>query len=359
MQKYSWYAQQLFFWYKKNARDLPWRKTKDPYKIWISEIMLQQTTVNAVIPYYERWIKDFPDVRSVAKARLPQILKLWEGLGYYQRAKNIHRSAQIIVEQYDGRIPSDPEILQKLPGFGPYTTGAVSSIAFDLRHPIIDANVRRVFMRQLAIRGSAAPSTDVQIREFLNQIMPETGNNIFNQALMEIGALICRARNPLCAMCPIRETCEAYRQGIQEIIPPPRKTILKNVDAVVAVIEKDGEYLIQKRSSKGLLADLWEFPGGKIEKGESPEQALAREIKEELGVRLKSAKLFSKLEHFYTQFRVKLSVFHCNLHDYPSVDRCRKWVSLRNLSKYPMPSGSVKIFEQLEKSTVQMQLDIG
>jgi len=170
------FSKDILKWYKKSARDLPWRHTQDPYKIWISEIMLQQTTVNAVIPYYKRWVRKFPDVRSVARCSSTKILRMWQGLGYYSRAKNIHASAKIITGQYKGRIPDDRQTLKKLPGFGPYTTGAVLSIAFDKREPIIDANVRRVVMRLLSIKGKADNKNDDKIIEFLLKVMPRRGN---------------------------------------------------------------------------------------------------------------------------------------------------------------------------------------
>ena len=178
------FAKSLTVWYQKNKRDLPWRKTADPYKIWISEIMLQQTTVNAVIPFYERWIKIFPDVESVARAPLQRILKVWQGLGYYARAKNIHKAAKIICSQYGGEIPRQAGELEKLPGLGPYTRGAVLSIAFDERYSIIDANVRRVAMRQLALKGFADNSHDEKIYEFLQRIMPKTGNQNYSANLL-------------------------------------------------------------------------------------------------------------------------------------------------------------------------------
>ncbi len=375
MPRHPSFSKNLTAWYKKNARDLPWRRTRDPYKIWISEIMLQQTTVVAVIPYYKRWIKTFPDIQSAAKAPLQKVLKAWQGLGYYQRAKNFHQSARMICRVHNGKIPRDPLRLRELPGFGSYTVGAVLSIAFNQRHPIIDANVRRVVMRQLAIKGRADALHDPAILKFLDQVMPQKGMNAFNQALMELGALICRNREPLCLSCPVKSNCsieiskkflhghkivtspqegaslfcKAYKKGIQEIIPAPKNTVIKNVEAVVAVIERQGRFFIQKRSSKGLLADLWEFPGGKIEKGESARAALSREVAEELGVAVRSAKHIMNVRHCYTQFRVNLHVWSCCLNKYPAQDKIHKWVRLKDLSKYPVPSGSAKIVERLQK----------
>lgn len=341
------FSRRLIRWYKTNARDLPWRRTSDPYKIWISEVMLQQTTVNAVIPYYERWITIFPTIQDVASAPIEKILKIWQGLGYYQRAKNIHKSAKLICQSYKGKIPSDPQTLRQCPGFGPYTTGAVLSIAFDKREPTIDANVRRVVMRHLAIKGHADTKNDPRILKFLDAVMPATGNNVFNQAMMELGALVCRSRQPLCLICPLKDDCQAYQKGIQEITPIVKKKNIKEIDVAIALIEKDGRYFIQKRPSTGLLADLWEFPGGKIKKGESVKTALHREVKEELACEVESAKFVMNVVHFYTEFKVNLHVFSATVKNDPPIDKTHKWVTRRHLTKYPMPSGSAKIVDKL------------
>ncbi|OGW95747.1 MAG: A/G-specific adenine glycosylase [Omnitrophica WOR_2 bacterium GWC2_45_7] len=344
----STFSQSLISWYKKNARSLPWRKTKDPYKIWISEVMLQQTTVNAVIPYYERWVREFPSIADVSQAPLQKILKLWQGLGYYQRAKNIHKSAKIVCDGYAGQLPEEAESLRRLPGFGPYTTGAVLSIAFNKRYPIIDANVRRVIMRVLAIKGCADTTQDKRILEFLHQTMPHRDIGIFNQGLMELGALICRNRQPLCLLCPVKQNCAAYRKGVQEIIPTPKKRNIQDIAAAIGILERNGHYFIQKRPSHGLLADLWEFPGGKLGEGETALQAIRREIKEELGCELEKAEHIMNLRHFYTSFRVHLYVFRCKLKSYPSGDQTHQWVTLKELSNYPMPSGNAKLVARLE-----------
>lgn len=343
----STFSTKLVRWYSKNARDLPWRRSKDPYKIWISEIMLQQTTVNTVTAYFERWVRLFPTVAAVAKAPLQKVLKAWEGLGYYTRARNIHASAKIIQKQYGGRIPEDPVALKALPGLGPYTVGAVLSIAFDQRQPIIDANVRRVVMRQLARQGFADTSHDSAILPFLDKVMPQRGNNIFNQALMELGALVCRNKEPLCLICPVQDSCRAYRKGIQEIIPTPKKKILKNIAVAIGIIKWQDKYFIQKRPAQGLLADLWEFPGGKIEPGETAQQALVRELKEEIQVDVQTATSLMEVTHFYTEFRVKLHVFNCQVSSTPRLDATHKLVKSKELAKYPMPSGSAKIVARL------------
>ena len=230
---------------------------------------------------------------------------------------------------------------------GPYTTGALLSIAFDQRIPIIDANVRRVIMRILASRGYAETTQDHKIYKFLRNVLPYKNMGDFNQSLMELGALICQSKNPQCLLCPVRIYCLGYKEGKQEIIPKLKKKTIQSIDAVVAIIKKGNKYFIQKRPSTGLLADLWEFPGGKIEQKEKPVEALRREIKEELNSKiLKTDYLFS-VQHFYTQFRVKLHVFQCSLSSYPKENIRRKWVALKQLQNYPFPSGSVKIIEKI------------
>ncbi|MFI5206074.1 MAG: A/G-specific adenine glycosylase [Candidatus Paceibacterales bacterium] len=341
------FSADLTHWYDKNKRDLPWRRTKDPYKIWISEIMLQQTTVNTVIAYYERWLKIFPTIHDLAQAPLQTVLKQWQGLGYYNRVKNLHKAAFILINEHKGILPKDPQSIRSLPGFGPYTTGSVLSIAYDIPITIIDANVRRVAMRLLALPGVADTKQDPKINEFLLKVLPDSGVGDFNQALMELGALVCRSKEPVCTLCPVSKYCQAYKEGRQEIIPQTKKKVLKDMQAVIAIIKKGDHYFIQKRPSQGLLADLWEFPGGKIKPRESKKNALIRELREELGVQIKSSKHLFDVRHFYTQFRVNLSVFTCSLDSKPKADSTHKWVSFKSFSKYPMPSGSAKIVDKL------------
>lgn len=341
------FSQDLLKWYDAHKRDLPWRHAKDPYHIWVSEMMLQQTTVATVIPYYERWIKTYPSVRHLANASLQEVLKSWQGLGYYNRAKNLHKAANIVVNEYQGKLPNDPVLVRALPGFGPYSTGSVLSIAYDRPMIIIDANVRRLVMRLLAIEAVADTRQDKVIGEFLNGVLPKKRAGDFNQALMEMGALVCRSKEPLCNTCPLRTYCRADQTGVQEIIPTPKKKIIKEINAVIGVIQKGNKYFIQKRVAKGLLADLWEFPGGKIEPGETKQEALARELKEEMDGDLKSSKHLFELKHYYTQFRVNLSVFACTLKREPQLNSDRKWLTIKECAKYPMPSGSAKIIERL------------
>ncbi len=343
------FRRHLLRWYDGNKRDLPWRRTKDPYKIWVSEVMLQQTTVATVIGYYGRWLRLFPTVTDLARAPLSKVLKAWEGLGYYQRARNIHRAAKEICRGLGGEIPRDPQQLRRLPGFGPYTTHAVLSIAFDQRLTIVDANVRRVMMRVLARRGVASPDRDKEIAGRLQVLLPRRRVGDFNQALMELGALVCRSASPACLACPVRVHCEAHRQGLQEDIPEVRRKSPEYIEAVCGIIENRGRYFVQRRPSGGLLAGLWEFPGGKIEKGERAFDALRRELKEELGVGLLRATRLTRLRHAYTRFRVDLQAWRCAVRPLPDIDKDHRWVRRGDFQKYPMPSATVRIVEQLER----------
>ncbi len=345
------FRSRLLGWFRRHRRDLPWRKTKDPYRIWISEIMLQQTTVPAVIPYYMKWMKLFPTVQSLAKASLQQILKAWQGLGYYQRAKNIHKTSKIIIKCFKGKIPDTYDELVKLPGIGSYTAGAILSIAYNKRFTVLEANSIRVLSRILCIEKPINNQTEKQLNAFQIQLLPLRSSGHFNQALMELGSLVCQNKNPLCLKCPVKSFCLAYQQGEQELIPHQKqRKKVKKIEAVIGIIRKNNKILIQKRPPKGLLADLWEFPGGKIKSGESKERALRRELKEELGIEIDGVTFFQKVNHSYTHFRVTIYAYLCHasrpqvLADIPA--HCR-WAAKREMKRYPFPSGSARIVDYL------------
>ena len=310
--------------------------------------MLQQTTVGAVLPYYERWLEAFPDAGSLAGAPLQKVLKAWQGLGYYGRAKNLRAAAKIVAEEHGGRFPRDPDAVRRLPGFGPYTTAAVLSFAFGEPMPVIDTNVRRVVMRLVRMRGRADSDRDAAIMAFLRSVFPSRKPGAFNQAMMELGALVCRPRSPRCLLCPVSGSCKAFETGDQEIIPAAAKRAQRRIEAVVAVIEKSGRVLLQKRPSRGLLADLWEFPGGKREPGESLREALSREVREELGVEVQEAHPLVTVRHSYTAFRVTLHAFACTISGEPKVDGKRlRWMRRKDLRAYPVPSGTARILAAL------------
>ncbi|HZX11253.1 MAG TPA: A/G-specific adenine glycosylase [Acidobacteriota bacterium] len=344
------FQEKLLHWYQHHQRRLPWRETQDPYKIWISEVMLQQTTVQTVLPYYRKWLQIFPDIRTLSQASTQDVLKAWEGLGYYQRAKNLHRASKIIMEKHQGQIPQNFSQLESLPGFGPYTTAAVLSFAFNQPYPVLEGNIRRILLRLMDLHHEASPSTDKKIKPILNSLFFPQESSQFNQALMELGALICRPQNPSCLLCPVQKHCKAFQSGTQEIIPKPKKREFHKIKAVLGIISQDNRYLIQKRPSEGLMADLWEFPGGKIKPGETPVKALHREIKEEVGQKVIKERFLTKVNHSYTQFRVTLYAFQCELKERPDLNSFRhQWVSLQEFKNYPFPSGSVKVIQYLRK----------
>lgn len=340
-------SRRLLFWYRSHRRFLPWRQTRDPYKILVSEVMLQQTTVAAVIPYYERWIRVFPTFKKLSQASWGKVLKHWQGLGYYARARNLYKTARLVVDTYGGNLPEDPQILRNLPGFGPYTTAAVVSIAFGKPDPVIDANVRRLMSRVLAIRSKK--SSDEPMRVFLKQHIPLSDAGDFNQALMELGALICKPSDPLCLSCPWQRSCLSKKKGIEHLIPLKKKKILKKIRTVVAILKKGNRVFFQQRPDQGLLAGFWELPGGKIEKGETEQEALARELKEELGVDLRKAVYKSTIWHSYTCFQVTLSAWECEVYPEPRLDKTHRWISEKGLKKYPLPSGTVKLLKKMGK----------
>jgi A/G-specific adenine glycosylase len=343
----SSFARLLVAWYHRHKRDLPWRCTRDPYKIWISEVMLQQTTVATVIPYYRRWFRLFPTLRSLASSPLPKVLKAWEGLGYYHRARHLHAAARLFAEDFGGRVPADPVALRRAPGFGSYTTGAVLSIAYQQPLVIIDANVRRVISRFLGLRKPSGPDLERPIGAFLEKVLPRERPGDFNQALMEFGALICKPSGPLCPSCPIRSGCIAFKKRWQDVIPAQKIKKIEKIRAVVAVIEDAGRLFMQQRPSTGLLAGLWELPGGKIKLGEESAQALGRELREELGISLtKSEHLFS-IKHAYTRFQVDLDVQRCTVEPLPGPDKTHKWLKRGQVSTMPMPSATVKALRRL------------
>ncbi|MCU0917133.1 MAG: A/G-specific adenine glycosylase [Planctomycetes bacterium] len=339
-------------WFAANARDLPWRRTNDPYAVWISEIMLQQTRVEAVAPYYERFLARFPTVASLARARLDTVLKLWEGLGYYARARSLQRAAQEIVSRWGGRLPSSREELLTLPGIGRYTAGAIASIAFDRREPLVDGNVARVLCRIFRLHGSPK---DTAIRERLwsiaQELVPAQRPGQFNQALMELGAEVCLPRGPRCHVCPVERVCEARLHHEQDLLPTrvPKKRLPHYVVAV-GVIYHRGRILIDKRQPEGLLGGLWEFPGGKKQRGESLPAAVRREVREELAITVRVGRPLAVVDHAYSHFHVRLHAFECTyVSGTPRCIACAdfKWVRPGDLGRYAFPAANKKIIAVL------------
>lgn len=342
----------LLDWFAKNARDLPWRRTKDPYAIWISEIMLQQTRVPAVVPYYERFLNRFPTVKYLARARMDTVLKLWEGLGYYSRARNLHRAAQEIVARFGGHLPASREELLMLPGIGRYTAGAIASIAFGRHEPLVDGNVTRVLCRIFRIKGSPKDGAiQKKIWAIAERLVPENHAGQFNQALMELGSEICLPRHPRCGDCPVNRLCEARLHDEQDSLPtrvPKRE--LPFYAVAVGVIYRDGRILIDQRKPDGLLGGLWEFPGGKKRSGESLEAALRREVREELAITVRVGRPLAVVDHAYSHFRVRIHAFGCTyVSGTPHCITCAdfKWVRPGDLGRYAFPAANKKIIEIL------------
>ena len=278
----------LLDWYHRSHRDLPWRHDRDAYRVWVSEVMLQQTQVATVIPYYERFLARFPDVHTLARAPLDDVLKLWEGLGYYARARNLHRAAGVVVTRFGGRVPHEPHVFRELPGAGTYMTAAVQSIAFGAPLAVVDGNVKRVMARLFAIPDSVDRTAGARaVQDYTQALLATHDPASYNQAVMELGALVCRPVNPLCAECPVMSACCAYAEGHPESYPvrDARRDVPRARIAVGVV--SDGErVLITRRAESGMLGGLWEFPGGKVKRGEKPAEACRREIREEVGLRV-------------------------------------------------------------------------
>jgi len=315
--------------------------------------MLQQTQVATVIPYYHRWMKRFPDITALSRAWLQSVLKLWEGLGYYSRARNLHAAAKIIVADYHGHVPHQTHELRKLPGIGPYTAGAIASIAFDADEPVLDGNVTRVLCRVFRI---AAPVKEIATQRILwrlaRQLIPTGQAGLFNQALMDLGATICLPRKPLCEKCPWRTLCGAYAKDEQNRLPTktPVKT-LPHYDIAAGVVWKDGKILIGRRKPEGLLGGLWEFPGGKRKYHESLQACAIREIREETGVDVAVIEPLITVKHAYSHFRITLHVFTCQWvtgRARPRACTDIKWVAPRQLDTYPFPRANQKVIEVLK-----------
>jgi A/G-specific adenine glycosylase len=308
----------LLAWWDAGHADWPWRLSRDAYSVWIAEIMLQQTQIKTVIPYYERWMARFPNVDALAAAALDDVLKQWEGLGYYSRARNLHAAARQVKAEYDGRLPESVEELMKLPGIGRYTAGAIASIAFDRRAPVLDGNIIRVFSRLIDLPDDVTMlATRTRMWHLADAIVPADRPGDFNQALMELGQTICVPQNPHCLICPLKTICLARERGTQPERPvrPPRKRV-PHYDVVAAIIWEtgkpapDGRFLIAQRPPDGLLGGLWEFPGGKLEPGETLPDALRREIREELSIEIIPGEWLATIDHAYTHFRITLHAFH-------------------------------------------------
>jgi A/G-specific adenine glycosylase len=340
----------LLKWFAENQRPLPWRKNYEPYQVWISEIMLQQTQVTTMLPYFDRWMKELPTIEALASASEDKLLKLWEGLGYYSRARNLQKAAKILTSKNEGRLYEDFDLLLELPGIGRYTAGAIMSIAYNKDFPVVDGNVVRVLARLRDYRENVKDAGEFFWNEAV-KLLPKGQARDFNQALMEFGALHCTPKSPDCANCPLKGECKAFAAGTQDGLPNKGVARAKKaISVAVGIIRRDGKVFIQKRRDQGLMAGLWEFPGGQVENGETASSALEREIQEELGVTMTDVRPFMRLKHAYTSYQVDL---HCFLADYSrgqvqlKAATEGKWVKPEELKNYAFPAANGKIIKAL------------
>ncbi len=344
----------LLNWFQAEQRSLPWRQNYLPYEIWISEIMLQQTQMDRVCLYFARWMEHFPTVAVLATASEDAVLKCWEGLGYYSRARNIRKTAQILMEIHEGEIPQKPKELLQLPGIGPYTAGAISSIAYNCDVPVVDANIERIFARLFNIDFvPGSPEAKRLNWQKAEEILPQGHARDFNQGLMELGALICRPRNPDCTICPVADRCLALRYDLIRERPVPKKsTQIIPIEMATGLLIHNGKTFIQQRLADDVWGSLWEFPGGRMEQGETPEQTVIREFMEETEFAVRVKEKITTTVHHYTRYKVTLHCFLVSLAQQetdPILHAAQEfhWLPFEELHHFAFPAGHRKLIHFL------------
>jgi len=347
----------LIPWFREHKRPLPWRETDNWYHIWVSEVMLQQTQVEQAISYYLRFIENFNTVRKLAAASRQSVLKSWEGLGYYSRARYLHESAKIIVKEYNGYLPTDKTILQRLPGFGPYTTNAVLSLAFNKPYAVVDGNVKRVISRLFLIsedmRKAAAHK---KVQSVVDQLLPAKKSRLFNEALMELGALICLPSNPRCRECPLAADCQAREKGWQEELPfLSQRARIPQIHAVSFIIRNGSHYLLVKRPSGGMLAGLWEFPILKMPGTSLGKIPAEKQLRRRLGLNNQIIRMWPVISHSYTHFHLKLRpVLISTTKKKIKLDgySASRWLSLDAVREFPLHRAMWKLLDTAEKDLI-------
>jgi A/G-specific adenine glycosylase len=352
----------LLAWLSTARRDLPWRRRRDPYAVWVAEIMLQQTQVATVAPYFERWMTRFPDVETLAEAHLDAVLKAWEGLGYYSRAHNLQRAAQQLITEHGGQLPADREALLRLPGIGRYTAGAILSLAFGQVEPVLDGNVRRVLCRLYDIaEDTRKPAGERRLwalaRDLVESAPPGRAGDL-NEGLMELGALVCTPGVPDCTACPWADLCLAHARGTQTERPSKTaKRPIPHYDVTAGILQDaDGRYLIVRRPAQGLLGGLWGFPSsaaGACVQADALAICLADALRETLGIEATVDAALPAIRHAYTHFRITLHPFRGRLVagepqtlGYSAV----RWVTAAELTGYAFPVTDRKIADGLSGS---------
>ncbi len=347
----------LLRWYRRNARDLAWRRTSDPYAIWVSEIMLQQTQVATVQRYFPRFLAAFPTITELAAAHEDRVLRLWEGLGYYRRARQLHAAAKKIVAEHAGHFPRNIEAVRSLPGIGRYSAGAILSIAFDAPLPILEANTIRLFARLIAYRKDvASPAAQKLLWETAGSLLPRQGSGTFNQALMELGSLVCTPRNPKCCQCPLQSLCPTYAEGLQERIPaaqrPPNMEDVREIAVIVR--NSKGAVLLRKCGKAERWAGLWDFPRFSNPNGSTVSKDIKSQVDKLTGIGITNLKRLTELRHGVTRFRITLSCFTARCSETPrlkSVEGEIRWVSPDELDSYPLSTTGRKLAGLLLPST--------
>ncbi len=356
-------AEALLYWQRAHLRTLPWRNApagqRSPYAVWVSEIMAQQTRLATAETYFMRWMARFPTIHALADAELQEVLKLWEGLGYYARARNLHKAARMVVQEHGGVLPCTRTELLSLPGIGDYTAGAILSLAYGQPEPILDGNVKRVLSRLYDIETSIDDSSTVKrLWRLSEDLVRAAGTNAgaFNEALMELGALVCNPRAPHCDLCPVLQYCFAYASDTVDSRPVRRERMrTPYYDVTAAVVWQgephDSQLLIAQRPLDGMLGGLWEFPGGKVEPSDASFAAcLQREIQEELAIEIDVLEPITQVQHAYTHFRITLHAFHAQLiHGTPQAVECAdwRWIDWCDLNEYPFPVTDQKVIQAL------------
>lgn len=345
----------LLTWYHENKRDLPWRKTQDPYHIWVSEVMLQQTQVATVTDYFNRFIKRFPDVTSLAAADLSDVLKLWEGLGYYSRARHLHLAAHEVVRYHGKTVPDTPNHFRKLPGVGDYINAAVQSIAFGHPLAVVDGNVKRVLSRLFLIKTPVnIAGAHARFLPYAEKIIDRSEPSSFNQAMMELGATICKPGDaPLCSQCPVATLCRAYIESKTKVYPKRKdsKKVPIREMATGLILNKE-HFLVIKRPLQGFLGGMWEFPGGLCEKGCPQESTLLKNIESQTGLIVIPEKHIVNIKHAYTHFQLRLSLYACIIQpggNIPANSIDFKWITLDEIPDYPFHKAVHKCFPAVQE----------
>ncbi|WP_077324570.1 A/G-specific adenine glycosylase [Virgibacillus siamensis] len=341
----------LIDWYQSNKRDLPWRKDQDPYKVWVSEIMLQQTKVDTVIPYFKRFIEKYPTLFDLANADQQDVLKMWEGLGYYSRARNLQNAVREVASEYEGVVPANEKELGSLKGVGPYTKGAILSIAFNQPVPAVDGNVMRVLSRVLKIEDDIAqPKVKKEFETYVHELISNEDPSSFNQGIMELGALVCTPKSPMCMLCPVQEHCKAFAEGIEEDLPVKSKAKKqKKIPYVVLLIRnKHNQYVIEKRPDEGLLANLYQFP--MVPAAEIGMDHMENWIQMEYGLKIKLTEKKGKLKHVFSHIIWQLEIMEADTDAEEVNDGRIRFVSHDELRDFPFPVSHQKMMKYVRES---------